>query len=69
MFVRKILHYYMNVNNLTSIWIILSPLNTLNKNQIIYNLIFKADNEDESILLYLGCKLGKLEMFILCLFY
>ena len=67
-FGRNILHYSINVNNLTSIWIILSHLNNLNKNEIIYNLIFKPDNNDESAL-YLASKLGRLEIVYFMLYF
>ncbi len=58
---RNILHYCIIINNLTSIWTILSHLNILNQSKKIYNLIFKFDDNGESSL-YLACKLGRLEI-------
>jgi hypothetical protein len=58
---RNILHYCITINNLTSIWTILSHLNILNQSKKIYNLIFKLDDNGESSL-YLACKLGRLEI-------
>ena len=43
-------------------------MNFLNKNWIINNLIFKTEIDDESAL-YFTCKLGKLEIFYIILFF
>lgn len=67
-FGRNILHYSISVNNLTSIYNILSHLNILNKNDIINNLIFEPDKDGESAL-YLAAKLGRLEIIYLIIFF
>ena len=67
-FGRNVLHYCVNMNDLSSLWIILSYLNTLNKKRILGNLLFDIDDSGESVL-YSACKLGRLEIVYFILFF
>ena len=58
---RNILHYCANANSLTSCWVILSYLYTMNKKSELYNLLFGVDEGGETALYY-ACRLGRLEI-------
>ena len=67
-FGRNILHYCVNMNDLSSLWIVLTHLNTLNKRQILDKIIFDLDDNGETAF-YTACKLGRLEIVYFIVFF
>ena len=67
-FGHNVLHYCIKTNSITSCWLILSHLYSYNKKEIIYNLIYKIDDNDETSL-YIASKTGRLEILYLMLLF
>ena len=67
-FGRNILHYCVNMNNLSALWIINSYLTSLNKKKILYKIIYESDDNGETPI-FTACKLGRLEMVYFILFF